>query len=245
MQIVYEPKGAALEYSELACNLYKTCVHGCKYCFAPAILRLERPDFHQPGPMKVDALKKLERDCMKLGAAHDKRRILFSFVTDPAQSMEVAYVHNRALHIAAAFGMATTILTKGGLMATVMFEQMANWGDVTFGQTVSFSAENDATRRLWEPRAAPIIERYRAFQAAKSMGIPTWLSLEPVIDPEDAIHVIRQFAPVVDKWKIGKWGHDARAKDIDWRKFCAKATILLDELKADYVFKKDLQEYLP
>lgn len=35
MKIIYEPKGAAKEYSELAVNLYLGCNHGCKYCFAP------------------------------------------------------------------------------------------------------------------------------------------------------------------------------------------------------------------
>ena len=34
MNVIYEPKGRAREYSELACNLYRGCTHGCRYCYA-------------------------------------------------------------------------------------------------------------------------------------------------------------------------------------------------------------------
>ena len=39
MSIIYEPRGKAREYSELAANLYTGCSHGCRYCYCPAILR--------------------------------------------------------------------------------------------------------------------------------------------------------------------------------------------------------------
>ena len=39
MGYIYEPKGRAREYGELALNLYSGCRHGCKYCYVPAVLR--------------------------------------------------------------------------------------------------------------------------------------------------------------------------------------------------------------
>ena len=39
MDVVYKPRGRAREYSELACNLYRGCTHGCRYCYAPASMR--------------------------------------------------------------------------------------------------------------------------------------------------------------------------------------------------------------
>ncbi len=32
MNVVYEPKGRAREYSELACNLYRGCTHDASVC---------------------------------------------------------------------------------------------------------------------------------------------------------------------------------------------------------------------
>jgi hypothetical protein len=61
MKIIYEPRGAAREYSPLAANLYRGCIHGCKYCYAPACLRLpadRRAEFHRkawPGGGAVSA----------------------------------------------------------------------------------------------------------------------------------------------------------------------------------------------
>ena len=37
MKVIYEPKGRAKEYAELAVNLYNGCSHGCEYCYARKI----------------------------------------------------------------------------------------------------------------------------------------------------------------------------------------------------------------
>ena len=36
IRAIYTPKGPALEYAPLACNLYRGCAHGCLYCYARA-----------------------------------------------------------------------------------------------------------------------------------------------------------------------------------------------------------------
>lgn len=40
MRIIYEPKGRAREYANLAANLYSGCIHGCVYCYVPQFLHL-------------------------------------------------------------------------------------------------------------------------------------------------------------------------------------------------------------
>lgn len=49
MNVVYEPRGRAREYSELAYNLYRGCTHGCRYCYAPACMRACLHATHRPG----------------------------------------------------------------------------------------------------------------------------------------------------------------------------------------------------
>ena len=46
MKPIYEPRGAAREYGELALNIYTGCPHRCFYCFAPSVLHREREAFH-------------------------------------------------------------------------------------------------------------------------------------------------------------------------------------------------------
>ena len=38
MKPIYEPKGKAKEYGDLAINIYTGCPHNCFYCFAPNVL---------------------------------------------------------------------------------------------------------------------------------------------------------------------------------------------------------------
>jgi len=71
MSVIYEPRGKAREYSELAVNLYKGCSHACVYCYAPAATFCDRgkfssPDYIQPRP---DILKTLEREAQKMSGA--------------------------------------------------------------------------------------------------------------------------------------------------------------------------------
>ena len=46
MKPIYEPKGKAKEYGDLAINIYTGCPHRCYYCFAPNVLRRDREIFH-------------------------------------------------------------------------------------------------------------------------------------------------------------------------------------------------------
>ncbi|MEZ4551950.1 MAG: hypothetical protein R2874_16190 [Desulfobacterales bacterium] len=41
-------------------------------------------------------------------------------------------------------------------------------------------------------------------QGSTFPGHPTWVSIEPVIDPDQAIKLVEMLHPVVDHWKVGK-----------------------------------------
>lgn len=77
---IYEPRGRAREYGELAVNIYTGCNHGCSYCYAPAVLHRGREKFAevQPRPGIVEAVRRqLERE-KKTG-----RTIFLCFTCDP------------------------------------------------------------------------------------------------------------------------------------------------------------------
>ena len=75
---------------------------------------------------------------------------------------------------------------------------------------------------------------------AKRMGFQTWVSLEPVIDPAEALVLIEAMHPYIDVWKVGRWNHDARAKSIDWAGFAVAALDLLEQVAARYYIKDEL-----
>ncbi len=98
-------------------------------------------------------------------------------------------------------------------------------GSGWLGQTIVFM--DDVERQLWEPGASAIGDRLRALQIAHEAGIRTWVSLEPVIDPQQALALINCAAPYVGTWEIGKLNHlhllesnlRARVEHIDWQAF--------------------------
>ena len=61
-------------------------------------------------------------------------------------------------------------------------------------------------------------------------GVPTWVSLEPVIDPAASLEIIRQTHKFVDLFKVGKLNYHQHAKTIDWRSFAIEAVELLKSL---------------
>ena len=72
------------------------------------------------------------------------------------------------------------------------------------------------------------------------MGIKTWVSLEPVIDPDQALELIEQIHPFVDHWKVGKLNY--RNLEVDWLKFREDVTKQLDSVGANYYLKKSLTD---
>ena len=259
LRIIYEPRGRALEYASLAVSLYRGCSHGCVYCFAPASTRTEREKFLHVQPRK-DALKKLEADCKDLAAMGDQREILMSFTCDPYPQTERELCLTRdAIEILVKYGRKFTILTKAGTWVTMDKDLYQGGSDLgRFGTTLTFWNNND--RQIWEPSAATTQDRMYNLWFMKDHGIRTWVSLEPVIYPEQTLELIRQTVGYVDEYRIGKFNHTEGNKDLqefiekigyhyptdeEWREFVAKAYTLLKFYGKKFIFKRDLQPYLP
>jgi DNA repair photolyase len=241
MNVIYEPKGRAREYSSLACNLYSGCTHGCKYCYAPACMRTTSEKWHQVAIPRKNIIARFEKDAIKL--AGDRRPILFCFLTDPYQPIEwKERLTRQALEIVHHQGLKSQILTKGSFdIISEDLDLMAKAG-TELGLTVTFL--DDAIRKRWEPFASPIQDRLRTLKAASGKGIFTWVSLEPVIDPDQALNLIREASPYVQFWKIGKLNHmKSEEAKVDWAKFLSEVEALLKFLGSKYYIKNDLKAF--
>jgi len=238
MSIIYEPKGRAKEYCELAANLYRGCGHGCKYCYAPAATRADREKFYREPQPRKDVISKLSKQLEKNTF---NGPVLLCFTCDPYQPINEEHgLAGQALHILKFNGLSVEILTKGGKRAESDLH-LLEAGDKV-GATLTFVSDADSLE--WEPGAALPAERFAMLEKAKSIGISTWASLEPVIDPEQSLEIIRQTHHFVDLFKVGTLNHHPRAREVNWEKFANSAVDLLKTLGKKHYIKKDLRAYL-
>ena len=231
---IYEAKGRAREYSELAMNHLRGCDHCCRYCYAHFVTHVDAEEFKHPVPRVTPD------DIDRSAAAFegDKRPVLLSFTTDPYCSMERKTALTRtAIEILHKHGLRVTILTKGGNRALRDFDLLRP-GDA-FAVTLTCLSQTES--EYWEPSAAPPQERLHTLSVAHSMGIETWVSLEPVLYPEDTMALIKTSMPYVNSFKVGMLNYNKHADSIDWKSFGWSIKSYLEGLGAKYYIKADLR----
>jgi DNA repair photolyase len=235
--VIYEPSGAAREYSSLACNLYEGCSHKCVYCYAPAATRKKREKFEDPKNRR-DFLARLERAAATVKPAEP---VLLSFTCDPYPQFDIERgITRQAIEILHRHGHKVSILTKGGSRALRDIDLLGK-GD-RFGSTLTFVRDEDS--KQWEPEAALPGDRMDTLQRFHQAGIETWVSLEPVIEPAQTLELIQRTHQFVDTFKVGKWNHDQRANEIDWPRFATDVVDLLKKLGKPFVIKDALKPYV-
>lgn len=236
MQTIYETTGRAAEFSPLALNLYTSCNMGCVYCFN------KKMPWYKPQPCRarLGILEALEAKAAKMKG--DSQDILLCITTDPYPVIPKKWnVTREALLILQTYNLKVQILTKAGVRSQEDFEILKH-NDWKYG--VSLTCASEETRLEFEPYTAPYKERVESMVLAKQMGIQTWVSLEPVLNPHETLWIIEDLlihnSTRPDFWKLGKWNYDKRAAGIDWKKYLGEAWRLLDEVKQKYMVKRDL-----
>jgi DNA repair photolyase len=234
--VIYETKGRAREFNELAINLFTGCEHQCIYCYGADVTHQDKESFqHKVAPrITVEDIQTSARAWRDKG---ERRRILLCFVTDPYTPCEQESQFTRqtikTLHT---YGFNVSILTKGGLRSTRDFDLMTSKD--AYATTLTCFADEDSL--YWEPKASLPCERIKALEEADLRGIETWVSLEPVIYPQDAMRFVKMLNGSVGHWKVGTMNYHPHGKTINWREFGWKIKGLMDSIGAKYYFKKDL-----
>jgi len=240
--IIYESRGRAREYCELAANLYRGCSHCCTYCYAPATLRLNRNEFCKSS-VRTDVLKKFEKDAVILENQGETRPILLSFTTDPYQHIDVKeQLTRKAIKILHTHRLKVSILTKGGKRSERDFDLLVNHPELSeYGVTLVFTDPH--YQKEVERGAASTEERIASLRVAHKLGIFTYVSLEPVWFPEQSLELIDLTHDIVDFYKIGKLNYNPQQKTVDWSKFKKELIEKLDGYGKKYYIKKSLQGY--
>src|SRR4029077_19775088 len=107
----------------------------------------------------------------------------------------------KILEILGEHGLAFCTLTKGGTRAIRDIELFRPKHDA-FACTLT--SLDEGFSRKWERHAALPIERISALQRFHDRGIFTWVSLEPTLDVDASIEIVKETHEFVDLYKVGR-----------------------------------------
>ena len=239
---IYAPKGQAGEYAELASNPYRGCGHKCAYCYVPKVLRMkDRKEFDNSANLRPGFIDKLKKDAAKYQMLNMRGQVLLSFTTDVYHPYDNTPT-SEVIDIITGSGLGICVLTKGGsrsLRDIDMFRQDRD------AYAATLTSTDDAFSKKWEPGAAPATDRIHALKKFNDRGIYTWVSLEPTLDVDASLEVVRKTHQFVDLYKVGRVNYLPMTKTTDWDDYTHRMIDLLTSLGKQHYIKKDLQKYLP
>jgi DNA repair photolyase len=238
---IYAPKGQAGEYAPLACNPYRGCGHACAYCYVPAVLKMKRAEFDAGAKPRPDFSRQLTKDAKKYQAAGITEQVMLSFTTDPYHPSDTTLTR-QTLEVLRGHGLGFCTLTKGGTRALRDLDLFRPDRDA-FASTLT--SLDDAFSRKWERGAALPADRLEALQKFHDAGIFTWVSLEPTLDVESSLVIVRETHSFVDLFKVGRVNYLPMTRTTDWQEYTLRMIDLLQNLGAAAYIKRDLQPYLP
>lgn len=239
--IIYAPKGQAGEYSPLAANPYRGCGNGCVYCYVPSVLRMDRKEFDAGAVPRLDYIENLRKDARKYQAAGITDQVMLSFTTDPYPPTSPLLTRT-VLETLQAHGLGICTLTKGGARAVRDLDLFRPNRDA-FASTLT--SLDDQFSKKWERNAALPQDRIATLRKFHDAGIFTWVSLEPTIDIESSLQIVRETHAFVDLFKVGRVNYLPMTKTTDWQGYTLRMIELLQQLGARHYIKLDLQRYLP
>jgi DNA repair photolyase len=239
--IIYAPKGQAGEYSALATNPYRGCGHKCAYCYVPLVLKMKREEFDATATPRPNFLERLQKDATKYFEHYIMDQVMLSFTTDPYNPFDTSLTRP-TIEILQNAGLGVCILTKGGMRATVDADLFRENRDAFACTLTSLDA---AFSLKWERGASLPHERIQALQRFHNRGIFTWVSLEPTLDTESSLQIVRETHRFVDLYKIGRVNYLPMTKTTDWKDYTLRMVDLCQSLGVKHYIKKDLQQYLP
>lgn len=239
---IYAPAGQAGEYSPLAANPYRGCGHGCAYCYVPNVLKMPRAKFDEGAVLRPDFFHNLRKEAAKYQAAGINEQVMISFTSDPYHLGDTMPTRE-TLEILRDHGLGFCTLSKGGTRALRDLDLFRPERDA---YAATLTSLDDAFSLKWERKAALPGDRIATLKAFHAAGIFTWVSLEPTLDIESSLEIVRATHGFVDLFKVGRANYlKELTKTTDWKGYTERMIELMAQLGQRHYIKKDLQGYLP
>lgn len=231
MKPIYQPKGAAREYGELALNIYTGCPHRCYYCFAPNVLHRDKEIFHSCVKPRegiiTETIKQLEREQITGKTIH------LCFTCDPYPTGYDSSTTREIIKLLKEYGNHVQILTKGNGINDFDLLDENDWYGITLTDYPYEIADKYDNGISLQSRLISLI-------AAKQLGIKTWVSFEPVLSAMGVLKTIYDYYEYFDLVKIGKLNY--HKSNIDWKSFGEQAEALCNNLGLKYYIKDSLRK---
>lgn len=241
MKVIYIPRGKAREYSPLAVNLYSGCGHKCSYCYVPNVLRMDRSKFDNEVSERNDIIKDLEKDAKKIYGSD--KQVFMSFTTDPYNPLnDNLKLTRQALQIFLENKIPVSILTKSGMKAIQDIDIIKNFGShIKIGASLTYDNSKESQRI--ERSAALPMERLEMLKYFWTEGVRTWVSFEPIMDPEQMLNLLYLSIPFVDEYQFGKLADDKRS--FNWNNIVETIVMRLRNYNKPFYIKKTLRQAAP
>lgn len=238
---IYAPRGQAGEYAPLAANPYRGCGHKCAYCYVPRVIKMDRKAFDAGAEIRPNFQAGLLKDARKYQEAGIREQVMLSFTTDPYPPAHHELTR-WTLEQLRDHGLGFCTLTKGGSRALRDIDLFRPDRDAFASTLTSLDA---AFSRKWERGAADPDDRIATLRAFHERGIFTWVSLEPTLDVDASLDIVRATHEFVDLYKVGRVNYVGLTKTTDWEDYTHRMIDLLNKLGKKHYIKRDLQRYLP
>lgn len=245
--VIYRPAGNAGEYAPLAINPWFGCGHKCLYCYVPNAMHQDRKIFNQGAVYRDGFTGRLIRDVARHQRAGipggSSEQIFITFASDayhPGPSNEIT---RGLIEILQEGGLAFCTLSKGGHRALPFIDMYRRERDAYAATLTTLDA---AFSRKWEQDAALPWERLDTLRRFHDAGIFTWASLEPTLDVDASIEIVKATHEFVNHFKIGKANYLKEiTRTTDWEDYTLRMIEVCQALDVSHYIKRDLQEFLP
>jgi DNA repair photolyase len=167
---------------EYVINPYRGCEHGCKYCYAPNIVKTSRTTWGQ----EVEVKKNIPNILAKELKNKKPKLVGLSSVTDPYQPLEEQFRLTRyCLEQLLRYKFPISIITKSPLiLRDIDLLKRFEYSEIT----ISISTINNKISHLIEPKAPSVRVRLEALEKLSENGLNTYAFLGPllpIVEPEE------------------------------------------------------------
>jgi len=227
---------SGVEWCNYGISPYRGCYHNCIYCYAKLMNQRYGwvKSWSKPEPKEVRW-----QDLKKSVTRAEPGRIFFSPVCDAYQPLEKKLGLSRRIleEVLLPSQHQIYILTKSSLVGRD-FDIVKGRENVRVGLTIT--TLDDKTAKSFEPNSSPPSERVKTLEEAHSLGIFTFVSIEPwILEITNPVEIMSKLHSTVDAWIIGTHNYSGAQKE-SYRPLVGPLFQYLSQSGVKYLLKDEL-----